>query len=593
MSARPEFTPRIHRLPPLLADQIAAGEVVERPASVVKELLENSLDSGARRVEVTVERGGLRRIHVWDDGCGIHPEDLELALSRHATSKVSELNELLALRSFGFRGEALPSIASVSRISVTSRASGAHSGCALRREADTGAARPEPAAHPVGTTVEVRDLFFNTPARRKFLRTERTEFAHIQKVFQRAALSCYPVALTLRHNEKVIQRLTAAAQLEDMERRVASICGREFLSHAVRLEFEASALRLWGWIARPPYSRSQTGAQYFAVNGRVVSDPVVRHAVRQAYHGALYPDRHPAYVLCLELDPHAVDVNVHPTKHEVRFRDSRMVHDFVFSCAQRALSGAPAEHQPRSDTPDPVLEPAAGQPDTRAHGWSGPYAVAESPASAPARQRPVVEQEGPYGAQPKVGPLGRALALLGKDYILAEADAGLVVVHRRRAIAHVTGERLREAWEQGPLRVRPLLLPIARTMPRSQADAVDAHEDLLRSLGFELGRAGPDRVLLRQVPEALEQCDLGGVLHALLAALGREETRDPAFRPRLAVQLAQAGRRDAGTIPSLDEMDALLRAVEKTGMDAAARGLWRLVPLGELGPDGAPPGEGA
>ncbi len=312
--------------------------MVERPASVVKELVENALDAGAVRIDVDIEQGGAKLIRVRDDGSGIEEADLPLALSRHATSKITSLDDLEAVASLGFRGEALASISSVSRLALTSRTAEQEAAARVEVEGREMDARISPAAHPVGTTVEVRDLFFNTPARRKFLRTEKTEFNHVEECLRRQALSRFDAGFTLRHNQKVVQSLRPAATPLDRERRIGALCGQQFIDNAVVIDAEATGLRLWGWVALPTFSRSQADLQYFFVNGRVIRDKLVAHAVRQAYRDVLYNNRHPAFVLYLEVDPATVDVNVHPTKHEVRFRDGRLVHDFIFRTLHRALA---------------------------------------------------------------------------------------------------------------------------------------------------------------------------------------------------------------------------------------------------------------
>ena len=332
-----------------LANQIAAGEVVERPASVVKELLENSLDAGAKRVTVEVESGGVKLIRIRDDGHGIGKNDLALALSRHATSKISELEDLEGVATLGFRGEALASISSVARLTLTSNSEGQESGWQVRTEGRDMDTIVNPAPHPVGTTLEVKDLFFNTPARRKFLRTEKTEFSHLEEVVKRLALSRFDVGFALRHNQRSIHQLRPATTQAEKDRRVASLCSPKFIENAVIVDVEASGLKLWGWIGLPTFSRSSADLQYFFVNGRVIRDKLVAHAVRQAYRDVLYSGRHPTFVLYLELDPSMVDVNVHPTKHEVRFRDGRTVHNFLFSTLHRALGKV---------TPDAQLPPS-------------------------------------------------------------------------------------------------------------------------------------------------------------------------------------------------------------------------------------------
>ncbi len=328
---------RIQLLSPRLANQIAAGEVVERPANIVKELVENALDAGATRIEIDAEQGGVKLLRIRDDGHGIAQEDLPLALSRHATSKITTLDDLEAVASLGFRGEALASISSVTRLTLTSHAHDSDEAWAVEAEGRDMATRISPAAHPVGTTVEVRDLFFNTPARRKFLRTEKTEFSHLEETVKRLALSRYDVAFTLRHNGRTIHQLRPAERGIEKEKRVASLLSAEFIDSSVHIDAEAAGLQLQGWVGLPTFSRSQADMQYFFVNGRVVRDKLVVHAIKQAYRDVLYHGRQPAFVLYLWLDPKLVDVNVHPTKHEVRFRDGRLVHDFLFRTLHQAL----------------------------------------------------------------------------------------------------------------------------------------------------------------------------------------------------------------------------------------------------------------
>jgi DNA mismatch repair protein MutL len=354
----------IRELPPQLVNQIAAGEVVERPASVLKELLENSLDADARRIEIEVEAGGLRLCRVRDDGRGIPGDEVARALARHATSKIASLDDLDAIGTLGFRGEALPSMASVSRLTLTSRTADADSG--WRVEVDGGAGREAaPAAHPPGTTVEVRDLFYNPPARRRFMRTEKTEFGHLDRVARRVALSRFDVAFRLVHNQRPVFDLRAAPDRESQEQRLARLCGMPFVEQSVFVDHEASGMRLSGWLGLPTFSRSQADLQHFYLNGRMVRDKVVTHAIRAGYADVLFHGRQPAYVLYLEMDPRGVDVNAHPTKHEVRFRDSRSVHGFLYHTVERALAETRPTDQ-RSQAPATAAEsgaPAAG-------GWA-------------------------------------------------------------------------------------------------------------------------------------------------------------------------------------------------------------------------------
>ncbi len=378
---------RIHLLSPRLANQIAAGEVVERPANIIKELVENSLDAGASRIEIDVEQGGIKLLRIRDDGHGIPKDDLPLALSRHATSKISTLDDLEAVHSLGFRGEALASISSVSRLTMTSATAPAEGeqeqAWQVEVEGRDMAATVKPAAHPKGTTLEVRDLFFNTPARRKFLRTEKTEFNHVDEYFKRLALSRYDVAFSLRHNQKVIHSLRPATRTIDKEKRVAALLGTKFIDAALHIDAEAAGLGLTGWVGLPTFSRSAADMQYFFVNGRVVRDRLVAHAIKQAYRDVLYHGRQPAFVLYLTVDPGLVDVNVHPTKHEVRFRDGRLVHDYLFRTLHKALADVRPDHQtaPTSLQGSGVLPSNAtegSQPGYSSSGLTSPALMANS-----------------------------------------------------------------------------------------------------------------------------------------------------------------------------------------------------------------------
>src|SRR5690349_17540136 len=386
----------IQVLPEQLVNQIAAGEVVERPAAVVKELVENSLDAGAQRVEVDVEQGGLARIQVRDDGRGIARDELALALTRHATSKIASLDDLERVRSLGFRGEALPSILSVSRLALTSRTGADAHGWQLAGEGGLPSGRPAPAAHPAGTTVEVRDLFFNTPARRKFMRAEGTEFRHVDQAVRRIALARFEVAFALRHGARKVLELPAVATAAAQAQRVAQVTDEEFLANALELDESRLGLRLRGWIALPSFSRAQPDLQHFYVNGRPVRDKLVGHALRRAYADALHSTRFPAFVLYLELDPARVDVNVHPAKVEVRFRDSSTVHDFIFGCVHQALRRVrpepSAHHQVQFDRATGEIPPQE----------SFRYGMAGDAGSGPGSWRTSAKSPGPAPAPPAI-----------------------------------------------------------------------------------------------------------------------------------------------------------------------------------------------
>lgn len=591
---------RIQLLSPRLANQIAAGEVVERPASVVKELLENSLDAGARRIEVDVEQGGVKLLRVRDDGCGIPADDLPLALARHATSKIRDLVDLEQVASLGFRGEALASVSSVSRLTLTSRTADAGEAWQVETEGREMQARIQPAAHPVGTSVEVRDLFFNTPARRKFLRTEKTEFDHLQEVIRRLALARFDVGFHLRHNGKSVLSLREADDEAGRARRVGAVCGSGFLEQALPLDVERNGLRLWGWVGLPTFSRSQADLQYFYVNGRAVRDKLVAHAVRQAYRDVLFNGRHPTFVLFLEIEPAAVDVNVHPTKHEVRFRESRMVHDFLYGTLHRALADVRPEGQLAAPAalarPAPVSGAAAGEfagqgemalaasvaaPVPAAPpAWRGSGAGYQSPAPRPGPEATAeagaayrtfyAPLEGAAPSQPSaegdVPPLGYALAQLKGVYILAENAAGLVLVDMHAAHERITYERLKSAMASEGLRGQPLLVPESLAVSQREADCAEEHADWFARLGFELQRLGPESLGIRQVPALLRHAEALQLVRDVLADLLEYGTSDriQAHLNELLATMACHGAVRANRRLTLPEMNALLRDMEQT-----------------------------
>ncbi|MFV9655115.1 DNA mismatch repair endonuclease MutL [Pseudomonas sp. NY15366] len=613
---------RIHLLSPRLANQIAAGEVVERPASVAKELLENSLDSGARRIDVEVEQGGIKLLKVRDDGFGIAADDLPLALARHATSKIRELEDLEAVLSMGFRGEALASISSVSRLTLTSRTAHADQAWQVETEGRDMEPRVQPAAHPVGTSVEVRDLFFNTPARRKFLRAEKTEFDHLQEVIKRLALARFDVGFHLRHNGKTVLSLHEAGDETSRARRVASVCGPAFLEQALPIEIERGGLRLWGWVGLPTFSRSQADLQYFYVNGRMVRDKLVAHAVRQAYRDVLFNGRHPTFVLFLEIDPATVDVNVHPTKHEVRFRDSRMVHDFLYGTLHRALADVRPEDQ--------VAAPAAVSPMMRPTGlaagefgpqgemglaasvletsvaspqpvWRGAGAGYQQPVSNPGV--PAAEAQAAYREyfaplptaqiqsmpqeQGDIPPLGYAVAQLKGVYILAENAQGMVVVDMHAAHERITYERLKQAMASEGLRGQPLLVPESIALSQREADCAEEHGEWFQRLGFELQRLGEETVAIRQIPALLKQAEATQLVRDVLADLLEYGTSDriQAHLNELLATMACHGAVRANRRLTIPEMNALLRDMEQTersGQCNHGRPTWTQLSMDQL-----------
>ncbi|PYY85873.1 DNA mismatch repair endonuclease MutL [Pseudomonas sp. TKO26] len=619
---------RIELLSPRLANQIAAGEVVERPASVIKELLENSLDSGAKRIDVDVEQAGVKLLRVRDDGSGISSDDLPLALARHATSKIRDLEDLERVMSLGFRGEALASISSVARLTLTSRTRDAEQAWQVETEGRDMAPRVQPAAHPVGTSVEVRDLFFNTPARRKFLKAEKTEFDHLQEVIKRLALARFDVAFHLRHNGKSILSLHEAKDDAARARRVAAVCGSGFLEQALPIEVERNGLHLWGWVGLPTFSRSQADLQYFYVNGRAVRDKLVAHAVRQAYRDVLFNGRHPTFVLFFEVDPSVVDVNVHPTKHEVRFRDGRMVHDFLYGTLHRALGdvrpedqlAAPAavagivrptgleagEFGPQGEmrlAANLALEPQQSPPGLSAPGTGAGSGYQYQYTPRPQPVLPAAEAQGVYreffaplpGAsattlpegQEDIPPLGYALAQLKGIYILAENALGLVLVDMHAAHERIMYERLKVAMASEGLSGQPLLVPESIAVSQREADCAEEHAAWFQRLGFELQRLGPESLAIRQIPALLKQAEANRLVHDVLADLMEYGTSDriQAHLNELLGTMACHGAIRANRRLAVAEMNGLLRDMENTersGQCNHGRPTWTQLGLDDL-----------
>lgn len=589
----------IHQLPDTLINQIAAGEVIERPASVVKELVENALDSGAKRIDIDLEEGGVRLIRIRDDGGGIPPEELPLAVSRHATSKIASIDDLESVATLGFRGEALPSVASVSRFRLVSRPRDAQHGAELQIEGGKlGDVTPQ--AHPHGTTVEVRDLFFNVPARRKFLRAERTELSHIEDWLRTLALARPDVELRVTHNGKPSRRWKGEGDLLS-EVRLHEALGEEFARNAMRVEHEGAGMRLTGWIAQPAYNRASTDQQYLYVNGRSVRDRNIAHAVRQAYSDVLYNGRHPAYVLFLELDPRGVDVNVHPAKHEVRFRESRLVHDFVYRALQQALAETRAGNAPAAEA---LPAPAAGASSSPM--WTAPprqeamsLRLADAPSAYAAlyAQRPLTASSSaqpipapapmPPDASDGMPPLGFALAQLHGIYILAENADGLIVVDMHAAHERIGYEKLKAAHDGAGLRTQPLLVPASLAVSEREADIAEREAQTLAELGFEVQRSGPQSLLLRSVPALLAHGNVEALLRDVLTDLREHGTtrRVAETRDELLATMACHGAVRANRRLSLPEMNALLREMESTersGQCNHGRPTWTRFSLGEM-----------
>ena len=560
---------RIRPLGAFVANQIAAGEVVERPASIVKELVENSLDAGAGEIRVDVEQAGVRRVRVADDGDGILADDLRLAVARHATSKIASPDDLAAVATLGFRGEALASAASVSRLQITSRHRAADH--AWRLEVEGGEERScRPAAHPQGTTVEVADLFYNTPARRKFLKTERTELVHIEQVVRRVALAHPAVGFSLRAGSRSLDGLAPAA----VDERMAAVLGAAFVERSVAVDETGAELRLWGRVAVPTYSDSRPTRQYLFVNGRPVRDPLAAHAVRQAYRDVLFHGRHPAFALFLELAPEFVDVNVHPTKDEVRFRRSRDVHDFLFGKLAKALrdlrpapggttrGGATPPRRDRHDFERPL------RPDNLARMFDEVRDERPPDASIAATSH---DRHAPgAGLQPRaasaVPPLGHALAQLHGVYVLAQNADGLVIVDMHAAHERITYERMKAQLLAGSVRRQRLLVPVALDVAQAEADFVEARGAELRALGVVIERSGAASVAVREAPALLGGADIEALARDLIAEcveFGASDIVRERQERLLAGAACHASAR-AGRRLTLPEMDALLRDMETT-----------------------------
>lgn len=611
---------RIQKLSTRLANQIAAGEVVDRPASVLKELIENSIDAGATQIDIDIEAGGTKRVMVSDDGCGIHVDDMSLALDSHATSKIVELDDLDAVSTLGFRGEALASISSVSKLNLISNASNDTSSAVqakcLGRDMDVDIM---PAARARGTTVDVKDLFFNTPARRKFLRTEKTEYNHLDEVFTRNALVSFNIGFTLKHNGRAVYALRACESMDDRHRRIQKLLGVPFMEAAVHLALEHAGYRLQGWIAQPSYSRSQPDQQYFFVNGRVVKDKIIGHAVRQAFRDVLFHGRHPAFVLHFSLDPSAVDVNVHPAKHEVRFRDSRAVHDFIYRSLHRALAeirpssisdgrhtGTSAESAAEAAvvSSDNLVEQSTlalaeaasngtaqfdhGSANQQADTFAGRGFVAPSSAAGVFERRAdyqsAIAQVDQHGDVP---PLGFAIAQLHGIYILAENANGLIVVDMHAAHERIVYERMKKAYADDAIKTQMLLVPQHIALSEREVDFCDQHTDDFLRLGFELQRVGVETIVVRRVPVALASANIEVLVRDVVSDLleyGSSE-RIADHLDDLLASMACHGSVRANRRLTLPEMNALLRDMEiteRSGQCNHGRPTWTAVSLAEL-----------
>ncbi len=582
----------IKKLPNQLIDQIAAGEVVERPASVVKELVENALDAGATVIDIDVQTGGKKRIKVTDNGSGITQEDLSMALQRHATSKIQSLDDLKSLLSMGFRGEALPSIASVSRFELISR----HKDAAMAYQINAHGGEvegPIPAAHPVGTTIIVSDLFFNTPARRRFLKTDKTEYLRIDDLIKRVSLSRFDVTFRLSHNGKMIRNAQGGNSEILKHQRINQLCGKDFIENAIFIEQQRGNLKMSGWVAKPSWNRAQPDRQFFYINNRMIKDKLVGHAIRQAYQDVLFHGRFPAFVLYLDIDPELVDVNVHPTKHEVRFRDSKLVHDFIFgsihqSLAQTRVGEMPATvNEPLPDysqmqhrlnlgggaatggTQNPFPNHPQGNDTNRtARENSFDYLsqVANTSNQMPAypestNNLPSSDQDGQ-----DIPPLGYAKAQIHGVFIIAENQHGLIIVDMHAAHERITYERMKEKFAQDALKNQKLLVPIQINVSAREVGAVETQQQWFEQLGFEISITGEESLVIRKIPAMLAGADVENLIKDVLSeivALGSSQKIEAQINEIMSTMACHGSVR-ANRQLSIMEMNALLRDMENT-----------------------------
>jgi len=598
---------QIKALDARLINQIAAGEIIERPASMLKELIENALDAGANSIDIEVENAGIKRLKITDNGHGILKDDLAMALSRHATSKINTLSDLEQIATLGFRGEALPSIASVTRLSLQSQAVGQAQAWQVQSDGNNVTSEPSPVAHPQGTTVEARDLFYNTPARRKFLRTENTEFKHLDQIVRRMALARFDVAFKLKHNGRVVLHLPRTKA--DDGRRIKMVLGDNIPANSLYFEDRAGGFRLSGWLGLPSFSRSQADMQYFYLNGRLIRDKTIMHAMRLGYQDVLFHGRHPVYVVYLEMDPAAVDVNVHPTKHEVRFRESRAVHGFIYRSVKGVLSGSASDHGSVQLNPESGM--AKPQPKTiSVNQTQAQFEYANQQKSLNAQQ--VREELQAYGKiaeavfrpqadkvnltddfadndeQPAaMPPLGFALAQLKGVYILAENQAGLVLVDMHAAHERITYERLKKAMDQRLVQQQPLLVPVNVQLSAPEILAWEQHRSLFDDLGLEVEQLDELVLVIRSVPDILTSADVAQLVRDVLADLSQHNHSDRIEETihEVLSSMACHGSVRANRILSIAEMNALLRdmeATERSGQCNHGRPTWVQMSLAKL-----------
>lgn len=588
--------PEIRLLDDNIVNQIAAGEVVERPASLLKELLENSLDAGATLIRIHVDQGGLKRVSVNDNGCGMRAAQIPLAVSRHATSKLAAAEDLFSLSTMGFRGEALPSIAAVSRFALKTRAQDEESGHEYRSHGGRPCTELKPVAHATGTTVEIEDLFFNTPARRKFLRTQQTEFNHCDAIVRKIALGNPGVAIEFMRDGKTVLQLPKAKDIATMSERLNKICGQAFETQSMYLDHADDAHVLEGWIGLPTFSRSQRDLQYFFVNGRPVTDHLISHAVKRAYSDVLYHGRHPAFVLFLKLDARRVDVNVHPAKNEVRFRDSRTLYDFIFRTLHQAVAGITPQE---GAVALPLPESAKTGQGRSGGSFGGSQHRIRMPvndqaslgglfpdiwdAGLHATQRATDENE----AQ-DLPPLGYAIAQIKGVYILAQNAEGLIVVDMHAAHERITYESLKSELDaQNSIEAQPLLVPIRIALSFREVRCLESYQEQLNQAGFDLEAFAEDQVVIRSVPVLLKHSDIETMIRDTASDLAEYGGSD---RPQEAINevlssIACHGSVRANRKLELAEMNALLRqieSVERSGQCNHGRPTWMSMTLAEL-----------
>lgn len=617
-----------------LVSQIAAGEVIERPSSVVKELLENSLDAGATEINLEIEKGGAKLIRLRDNGCGIAKDDLELALHRHATSKIQTLDDLEQIMSLGFRGEALSSIRAISRFKLISKVREENIGWQIMGE---GESQPElqPSAHPTGTTVEIVDLFFNVPVRRKFLRTEQTEFAHILEMVGRLALSRFDVEFLLKHNGKTILRLPVAHTPKEQIARVGDIVGAEFAQNALAVDVGSGSLGFTGWVSQPTYTRSQPDLQYLYINGRIVRDKTLAHAIKHAYQDVVYQQRHPIVVVYLNIDPALVDVNVHPTKAEVRFRDSRLIHDFVARGLREALAvggsivtaadqvepAIQVQHQSELNK-DSVLNQqslsfiAAEEsveynqvtitPCVKQGGTLPAFGITTAVLERAVTQEsgdelpnlvnvpPVLKISDPdysrnndTSSSHGVPPLGFALAQLHEVYILAQNQVGLIIVDAHAAHERINYEKLKASYSAESIPAQMLLVPVGLVLNSGEMSCVEANLEVLQKFGFIITRSSPTNILVRSVPILLQNADIAQLIHDVIADLLVCESLDSVFQNvnKILSTMACHSSVRAGRKLTIEEMNSLLRVLEKTdngGQCGHGRPTWTQLTMSNL-----------